>query len=96
VIPTLLDLPDKYSGTCEGVIDDHDSTVVARNILLLLVAYQFPENEAVPLIIHLWYSTFLPGCMVDALQKTILPRIDQMYSKFRNKLPTWFKERLSK
>jgi hypothetical protein len=46
---------------------------------------KFPEDQAVPMMIHLWYSVFLPKCMVDALQKTILPRIDQVYSKIKDK-----------
>jgi hypothetical protein len=85
VVRSLLSLPDQYSGTCTVVINDNDSTVVVRNILLLLVAYQFPEDQAVPLMIHLWYSALLPKCMVDALQRTILPRIDRMYSNIKDK-----------
>jgi hypothetical protein len=84
-VRSLLSLPEQYSGTYTVVINDNHSTVVVRNILLLLVAYQFREDQAVLLMIHLWHSAFLPKCMVEALQKTILPRIDQVYSKIKDK-----------
>jgi hypothetical protein len=74
VVRSLIGLPEEYNKTCTVVINDHNSTIVVRNILLLLIAYQFEEYEAVPMMIHLWYSAFLPKCMVEALQKTLLPR----------------------
>jgi hypothetical protein len=73
VVQSLLGLPETNDGTCTVVMNDRDSTVVVRIILLLLVAYIFPEDETVPTMIHLWYSAFLPKCMVDALQEKFLP-----------------------
>jgi hypothetical protein len=85
VVRSLIGLPEEYNKTCTVVINDHNSTIVVRNILLLLIAYQFEEYEAVPMMIHLWYSAFLPKCMVEALQKTLLPRLDQVCNKIQHR-----------
>jgi hypothetical protein len=58
VVRSLLSLPEQYRGTCTVVINDNDSTVVVRNILLLLVAYQIFRRSSGPhddpsLVFHL-------------------------------------------
>ncbi|KAF1994316.1 hypothetical protein P154DRAFT_586027 [Amniculicola lignicola CBS 123094] len=82
VIKTVLGLPDAYDcgkdRQCSVVINDLLFPVVARNIMLLLVAFHFEPDAAVPIMIHLWYSALLPAVMLETLQDPILPYIEKM------------------
>lgn len=85
VIKTIAGMPDGYKGKCVAVLNDIDFVIVARNAIMLLVALQFEPGVAVPMIIHLWYSALLPGYMVQAIQSTILPMIEDVCRKTNNK-----------
>jgi hypothetical protein len=52
---------------------------------MLLVAFSFDVNAAVPMMIHIWYSAALPRSMVDALESKILVLIEDVCSKIKNK-----------
>jgi len=75
VILTIPGLPQSYKGKCCVNINDKDFQVVARNVIMLLVAHRMEPDTAVPLIIHIWYSAFIPAVMLQILQSTILPMI---------------------
>ncbi|KAF3033830.1 hypothetical protein E8E12_004985 [Didymella heteroderae] len=85
VIKTLLGLPQQYQGKCCVIINDKDFQVVARNVIMLLVAHHLESDIAVPLIIHLWYSAFIPAVMLYTLQSSILPLIAGVCDKIKNK-----------
>ncbi|EUC29428.1 hypothetical protein COCCADRAFT_40188 [Bipolaris zeicola 26-R-13] len=85
VIKTIAGLPEGYGGKCVAVLNDIDFVVVARNAIMLLAALQFEPDVAVPIIIHLWYSALLPHDMVHAIQSTILPMIEDVCQKIKNK-----------
>ncbi|KAJ5063441.1 hypothetical protein J3E72DRAFT_413919, partial [Bipolaris maydis] len=85
VIKTTAGLPEGYKGHCVAVINDMDFIVTARNAIMLLTALQFEPDVAVPMIIHLWYSALLPRDMVQAIQSTILPMIEDVYQKIKKK-----------
>ncbi|KAJ4384482.1 hypothetical protein N0V86_000081 [Didymella sp. IMI 355093] len=85
VIKTLLGLPQQYQGKCSVVLNDRDFQVVTRNAIMLLAALHLNTNIAVPLIIHTWYSAFIPAVMLQVLQSEILPLITDVCSKIRNK-----------
>lgn len=67
VIKTVMGLPKDYCGYCKILMNDREFLVVARNIMLLMTAYHFEAETAVPIMIHLWYSSTMPASMVDAL-----------------------------
>lgn len=78
VVKSIIGLPEGYDGHLRVVINDFSFTVVARNIILLLTALVFEYEVAVPIMIHVWYSTLLPKCMVELLRKDILPHIEHV------------------
>lgn len=84
-IKTVVGLPKGYRGECVAVLNDVDFVIVARNIIMLLIAIYFESEVAVPMIIHLWYSALLPSCMMEAIQSNILPMIDDVCQKIKNK-----------
>ncbi|OAG01059.1 uncharacterized protein CC84DRAFT_1101145, partial [Paraphaeosphaeria sporulosa] len=86
VVKTIISLPEKCLGSCKAVINDRNTTVVIRNALLLLVAFQFEPEVATPIMLHLWYSAMLPPKIVKALQKGILPCIRNVCDKIKAKL----------
>lgn len=55
---------------------------------MLLVALYYEPQNAVPMIIHIWYSALLPAAMLQSLQSDILPLIDQTCSEGQGKAPT--------
>ncbi|KAF3053544.1 hypothetical protein E8E11_011605 [Didymella keratinophila] len=85
VIKTLLGLPQQYQGKCSVAINDIDFQVVAKNAILLLAVHHLPIDVAVPLIIHVWYSTFIPAVMLHVLQSEILPLITDVCRKIKDK-----------
>lgn len=78
-------LPDGYDGRCTLVINDINFMVVARNAILLLVALSLEPEEAVPIMIHLWYSALVPHIMIDTLCHIALGRIVEVCEKIKDK-----------
>lgn len=85
VIMTILGLPQQYQGSCCVTINDKDFQVVARNIIILLIAHRLDPDTAVPLIIHIWYSAFIPAVMLQILQSIILPMIAPVIDDMKDK-----------
>lgn len=81
----MVGLPLGYTGRCEVFINDRDFDVVARNAILLLIAFHFSPNEAVPIMLHIWYSAFIPKQMLQSLRTTILPLIQDVCEKIVDK-----------
>ncbi|KAF4594736.1 hypothetical protein GQ602_000349 [Ophiocordyceps camponoti-floridani] len=88
VVKTLAHLPDTIDQKVLFVINDKDSDVVARNAILLLLAFDAArspgDDEAasvsatVEAIIHLWYSAFIPQRVLTRLQQSVGPLINEM------------------
>jgi hypothetical protein len=85
VIKTIVGLPEGYKGQCAAVLNDMVFNIVARNVIMLLIALHFEPEIAVPMIIHLWYSALLPFCMMQAIQSSILPMIECVCQKIKDK-----------
>jgi hypothetical protein len=85
VVKTVVGIPDQYKGNCTVVLNDLEFAIVARNAIMLLIAFHFDADTAVPLIIHLWYSALLPATMVQALRSEILPRVTEVCDKIEHK-----------
>jgi hypothetical protein len=94
VVKSLMKgLPDRYDGRCTLVINDVNFIVVAYNAILLFVALSLEPEEAVTILIHVWYSALLPHDMIDTLRHMetstsnviqCIYRADQIISIFSN------------
>ncbi|KAL5410092.1 hypothetical protein PMIN04_010751, partial [Paraphaeosphaeria minitans] len=86
VVKTVVEgLPDEYHGRCTLVINDINFTVVARNAILLFVALSLAPEEAVPIMIHVWYSALLPRAMLDTIRRVALGPIMDVCEKIKDK-----------
>ena len=85
VVTTLAKLPQTYEGELCFVLNDRDFIVVARNTIMLMTALLFDPKDAVPMIIHLWYSAALPRVMVDALRSNVQVTVNDVCSKIKDK-----------
>lgn len=73
---TIACLPDIYNGHLTIDINDWDETVVARNLIMLWIALNFPPESASTAILHFWYSAFLPLSIAESIRNQILPIIE--------------------
>ncbi|RLL98932.1 hypothetical protein CFD26_107683 [Aspergillus turcosus] len=88
VVKTIAQLPSRYSHSLELTINDRDFEIVARNVILLLIALVVEEvDEAADCIIHLWYSAFVRESDVDLLRHRIRPLIESVCEKIKDKTP---------
>ena len=85
VIKSIIGLPGAYTGRCTAVLNDKDFAVVARNVILLLSALHFDPGVSVPMMIHLWYSALIPAIMLETLQREVLPYIEDVCAKVKDK-----------
>lgn len=85
IIKTVLGLSESYAGHCIIVANDFNTAIVARNAMLLLTALHFEPEVATPIMLHLWYSAFLPHKVLQALQGGILPYICDVCEKIKDK-----------
>ncbi|KAL2815217.1 hypothetical protein BDW59DRAFT_166890 [Aspergillus cavernicola] len=78
VVTTIARLPDTYQKALKITINDCQISLVARNLILLLIALTVEDaGEAIDCMIHYWYSAFLRRSHLDILQKRIRPHICQ-------------------
>ncbi|SMR64258.1 unnamed protein product [Zymoseptoria tritici ST99CH_3D1] len=59
VVKTVASLPEHYNGSISVAINDRDFAIVARNIIICLIALTVPEDNAVDCMMHLWFSTLI-------------------------------------
>ncbi|KAI1931153.1 hypothetical protein LOZ65_001352 [Ophidiomyces ophidiicola] len=85
LIKTVAALPDGYSGKVDATLNDADFSIVARNVILLLTALHLPPETATPIILHTWYSAQLPASMLGVLHTEILPLVEAVAKKVKNK-----------
>jgi hypothetical protein len=60
-----------------GGSHDREFEIVARNVVLRLLAMSFEPEEAVPMMIHLWYSVLVPKPLLEKAKAAVLPRINE-------------------
>ncbi|KAF2258559.1 hypothetical protein CC78DRAFT_426128, partial [Lojkania enalia] len=85
VVETIVSLPGEYRGKCTAIINDNNFTIIARNIILLLTALFLEPQEAVPMMIHFWYSVALPKVMVETLRQRVFHHIHDVCKKITKK-----------
>lgn len=86
VIKTVAGIPGSYNHSLDITINDRDFDIVARNLILLLVALTVERvDDAVDCILHLWYSALVRECDIDILQCRIRPLIEDVCGKIKDK-----------
>ena len=85
MVKSLTGLSENYTGHCEVVLNDRDSDITARNVVLLLVALHFSPEVATPIMLHIWYSALVSADMLHALQNSVLPLIQEVCKKIQAK-----------
>lgn len=67
-------------------INDHDLDVVARNVIMLLIALVVKDvDKAAECIIHIWYSALVRKSDFDILQEQVRPMIEAVCHKTEGK-----------
>jgi hypothetical protein len=94
VVKTIIDLPPTVTQLVHAVINDREIAVVARNAIWLLFALSTPSEPTIDdsgpldtaeMLIHLWYSAFMPKEVLSAVQKSVKPLIAEVYAKIKDK-----------
>ncbi|KAK4101258.1 hypothetical protein N658DRAFT_566963 [Parathielavia hyrcaniae] len=77
-------LSQSYRGSVEITLNDRDADVVARNVMMLLVAFVVDNvDEAIECIIHVWYSAFIRESDLAVLQQQIRPLIQDVCGEMK-------------
>jgi hypothetical protein len=86
LVKTMAQLPRRYNQPISITMNDRDIDVVARNIILLLIALTAQENdETIDCMIHIWYSAFIRKSDFDILNQRVRPLIESVCDKIKNK-----------
>ncbi|OBT63191.1 hypothetical protein VE03_07739 [Pseudogymnoascus sp. 23342-1-I1] len=89
VAKTIAMLPSSYNQPISITINDLDPDIVARNVIILLIALTVENSdEAIDCIIHIWYSALIRKSDLEILQQRIRPLIESVCEKTKNKTPT--------
>ena len=71
-IETVAALPEDYSGKLQFFVSNRCEEIIARFLLSVLVLDQISDpNMAVDMVIHLFYSVFLPKVYLEIIQGII-------------------------
>ncbi|KAI4209266.1 MAG: hypothetical protein L6R36_009540, partial [Xanthoria steineri] len=85
LMSTVNGLPDTYGGTMTCVLNDKYINVVARNIVMLLIAAQLPPAEAAEVILHVWYSARLIRGMLTVIDDYVRKPVADVVFKIKDK-----------
>ncbi|KAL8640808.1 MAG: hypothetical protein Q9226_008703 [Calogaya cf. arnoldii] len=85
LMSTINGLPNTYEGKTTCVLNDKNLNVVARNVVMLLIAAQSPPVEAAETILHVWYSARLTKGMLAAINKYARELIEDLNLKIKDK-----------
>jgi hypothetical protein len=67
-------------------MNDRDLDVVARNAIMLLIAFVVDNiDEAIDCIIHVWYSALIRKSDLNILQQRIRPLIESVCEKIKSR-----------
>ena len=85
MVITINSLPSTYQKSCTSVLNDRDGVVVARNVIMLLLALHLSPEEASEAMLHVWYSARLTPKVGEALQEKIKPMVADVVKKIQSK-----------
>ena len=67
VVMSVLGMPADHKKICSYAINCKDLAMAARNVVILLISFLSPPEEAARLMLHVWYSARLTTQMVQLL-----------------------------
>lgn len=86
VVKTIACIPTSYSNKVCVTLNDRDLDIVARNVILLLIALTCEDTaQAVDCMLHVWYSALIRGKHFDILSNHVRPLIQDVNTKIKNK-----------
>jgi hypothetical protein len=86
VIKTISQLPKGHDKPVSITINDLDFDIVARNVIMLLVALTAEDqDEAIDCIIHIWYSAFIRKSDLEIIQRRVRPLIANICEEQKDK-----------
>jgi hypothetical protein len=86
VVETIHELPPQYENTITIHINDRDFDIVARNLIITLLAFVAPaEPQAVDSMLHIWYSAMITTAHLDFVRLYLRPLIDDVVTKIATK-----------
>ena len=86
---TFAALPRSYGGTLAVTINDRDPLVIARNLMICVLAASIDDaDQASECITHIWYSAFIRQADLDLLQAHVLPLAEEVCLKIADKPST--------
>lgn len=86
VVETVACLPSEYTKPVMLHINDKDFDIVARNLLITLLALAAPaDSQTVDCMLHLWYSATITSAHLDLIQLHVRPLIRDIVSKVKDK-----------
>ncbi|OBS28259.1 hypothetical protein FPOA_02200 [Fusarium poae] len=87
VVKTIAELPSTYDRDLDIVMNDRDLDVVARNVILLLLALTAEgKDETIDCMIHVWYSAFIRKSDLEILNQRVRPLIKDVCDNIKGKL----------
>ena len=89
VVKTVISVPPTYVGTISLVINDRDFDIVARNVILILIAMTVAdEKKASQCMLHTWYSALIRESDLEILKYFVLPLFEDVNAKIIDKTST--------
>ena len=89
VVKSIIEgLLDEYNSQCMLVINDINFMVIVCNAILLFITLSLEPEEAVTIMIHIWYSTLLVDFMIDTLYYVALGHIIEVCKKIKGRPST--------
>ena len=88
VLLTLSDVPDTYNSQLSATINDHDMSIVVRNVAMLLLLTVDDLSASTDCIIHIWYSSCLKPAHLDLIQENVQDVIDNVVENIKSKSNT--------
>lgn len=86
MVKSLASLPPEYTNRTSLFINDLDFEVVARNLIIVLIALLVSnETQAVDCMLHIWYSALIRQSDVDVLVNQVRPLVEDVVRKITNK-----------
>ncbi|KAJ3309511.1 hypothetical protein HDU76_003587 [Blyttiomyces sp. JEL0837] len=74
-IVSINNLPDTFKGTLHIHLNEEESTIAARNLILLLLLVNPAAEELIDAAIGTWYSTRLTSQQLERIGQVIIPII---------------------
>ena len=86
VVETIHELPLQYEKKITFHINDKDFDIVARNLIITLLAFVAPtEPQVVDSMLHIWYSAMITEAQLDLIRLYLRPLIDHVVTRIATK-----------